>query len=103
MKPCFLLPFVAAVAIPVAWTCAPVDRVSAAAGPRAVAADPDSDGDGLSDFHEAHKYRTDPKKKDTAGKGVPDGDWQQRRDFTYSVRAVIRVMPPYNLNVLPSA
>jgi hypothetical protein len=100
MKPCFLLPFVAAVAIPVAWTCAPVDRVSAAAGPRAVAADPDSDGDGLSDFHEAHKYRTDPKKKDTAGKGVPDGDWQQRRDFTYSVRAVIRVMPPYNLKAL---
>jgi hypothetical protein len=56
--------------------------------------------DGLSDFHETHKYRTDPNNKDTAGKGIPDGDWQQRREFTYSVRAVIRVMPPYNLKAL---
>jgi RNA polymerase sigma factor (sigma-70 family) len=64
------------------------------------AADPDSDGDGLPDFHEVHKYRTDPHKKDTAGKGVSDGDPQQRREFTYSVRAVIRVMPPYNLAAL---
>jgi RNA polymerase sigma factor (sigma-70 family) len=65
-----------------------------------VAADPDSDRDGLPDFQEIHKYRTDPKRKDTAGEGVPDGDWQQRREFTYSVRAVLRVMPPYNLKAL---
>jgi RNA polymerase sigma factor (sigma-70 family) len=63
-------------------------------------ADPDSDGDGLSDFHEVHKYRTSPRKKDTAGTGAPDGGWQQRREFTYSVRAVVRVMPPYNLEAL---
>jgi hypothetical protein len=62
--------------------------------------DPDSDGDGLSDFHEIHKYRTDPAKRDSAGKGSADGDGQQRREFTYSVRAVIRVMPPYNLAAL---
>jgi RNA polymerase sigma factor (sigma-70 family) len=62
--------------------------------------DPDSDGDGLPDFHEIHKYRTDPNKKDTAGNGISDGDWQQRREFTYSVHAVIRVMPPYNLDAL---
>ncbi len=68
--------------------------------PAPSAPDPDSDGDGLSDFHEIHKYRTDPNKKDTAGKGVSDGDWQQRREFTYSVRAVLRVMPPYNLKAL---
>src|SRR5262245_25047735 len=66
----------------------------------AVGKDADSDGDGLSDYHEVHKYRTDPKKKDTAGKGIPDGDRRQRREFTYSVRAVIRVMPPYNLAAL---
>ena len=62
--------------------------------------DPDSDGDGLSDFQEVHKYRTDPKNKDTAGKGVSDGQWEQRREFTYSVRAVIRVMRPYNVKAL---
>src|SRR5947209_3243213 len=62
--------------------------------------DPDADGDGLPDFQEVHKYRTDPHKQDTAGDGVSDGDWQQRREFTYSVRAVVRVMPPYNLAAL---
>lgn len=58
--------------------------------------DADSDGDGLSDFQEVHKYRTNPKKKDTAGTGVCDGQWEQRREFTYSVRAVVHVMRPYN-------
>jgi hypothetical protein len=60
------------------------------------AADPDTDGDGVSDFQEVHKYRTDHHKKDTGDTGVADGDWNKRRDFTYSVRAVIRLMPPYN-------
>ncbi len=60
----------------------------------------DTDGDGLGDFQELNKYKTDPKKKDTAGKGLADGDWQQRREFSYSVRAVIRIMPPYNLAAL---
>jgi hypothetical protein len=59
-------------------------------------ADPDSDGDGLSDFQEVHKYRTDPHKKDTAGKGLADGGWDQRRQFTYSIRSVMRLMPPYD-------
>src|SRR5262249_2597529 len=83
-----------------AWGLASPGTGIAFAGDRSGAADPDTDGDGLSDFQETHKYRTDPKNKDTAGKGVSDGDWQQRREFTYSVRAVIRVMPPYNLQAL---
>src|SRR5262245_18866338 len=62
--------------------------------------DPDTGGDGLSDFQEIHKYATDPAKKDTAGKGTPDGDQQQRREFTYTIRAVVRVMPPYNLKAI---
>src|SRR5260221_9720717 len=71
---------------------------SLAAGPDVT--DSDSDGDGLSDFHELHKYFTDPHKKSTAGKGISDGDWDERRQFTYSIRSVIRVMPPYNLAAL---
>jgi hypothetical protein len=83
-----------------AWTVA-LDRSGIALGDNLrKVADPDTDGDGLSDFHEIHKYRTDPKKKDTAGDGIADGGWQQRREHTYSVRAVIRVMPPYNLEAL---
>jgi hypothetical protein len=59
--------------------------------------DIDSDGDGLADYHELHKYHSDPTKNDTSGTGTPDGGLAQRREFTYSVHAVIRVMPPYNL------
>lgn len=58
--------------------------------------DPDRDGDGLSDFREIHKYRTDPKKADSDGDGIPDGDWQERREWTYSIRVVIQVRPPYD-------
>lgn len=84
-----------------AWVLGPLAGLGlAVACDHSAAADPDTDGDGLSDFHEVHKYRTDPNRKDTAGQGVPDWNWQQRREFTYSVRAVIRVMPPYNLKTL---
>ncbi|MHC4555860.1 MAG: transglutaminase domain-containing protein [Planctomycetota bacterium] len=60
----------------------------------------DSDGDGLSDFWEIHKYFTDPAKKDTDGDGVPDGDWNERREYTYSVRSILRFMPPFDKNAL---
>lgn len=63
-------------------------------------AETDSDGDGLSDFQEVHKYRTNPKKVNTARNGISDGQWDDRREFTYSVRVVIRVMRPYNLKAL---
>ncbi|MEN6575120.1 MAG: M56 family metallopeptidase [Phycisphaerales bacterium] len=55
---------------------------------------PDSDGDGLTDFQETHKYLTDPAKKDSDGDGTPDGDWNERREYAYSVRTVLRYMPP---------
>ena len=58
------------------------------------AADPDRDGDGLSDFHERHKYFTDPDKADSDGDGIPDGDADERREYTYTVRTVVQVMRP---------
>ncbi|MEM8711540.1 MAG: transglutaminase domain-containing protein, partial [Planctomycetota bacterium] len=58
------------------------------------ALDRDTDGDGLSDFHEVHKHRTDPKLADSDGDGVPDGDWHERREFTYTVRTVTEVLRP---------
>ncbi|HUR29003.1 MAG TPA: hypothetical protein VM509_12510 [Planctomycetota bacterium] len=57
----------------------------------------DTDRDGLSDFDELHKYGTDPEKADTDGDGIIDGDWSERREYSYSVRAVIDVMAPFDV------
>jgi len=65
----------------------------AAARAQAVA-DVDSDGDGLSDFREVHKHFTNPKKTDSDGDGIPDGDWRERREYQYTVRTVVQVMRP---------
>jgi hypothetical protein len=35
---------------------------------------PDSDGDGLSDYDEVKKWKTDPMRPDTDGDGFPDGE-----------------------------
>jgi hypothetical protein len=55
--------------------------------------DKDSDGDCLSDFQEIHKYFTDPYNKDSDGDGIPDGDWNERREYTYTVKTIIRIIP----------
>src|SRR5687768_13188415 len=57
----------------------------------------DTDRDGLSDFHETHKYFSDPKRADSDGDGIPDGEWDERREHTYSVRAVLHVMAPFDV------
>ncbi|MFO0983376.1 MAG: transglutaminase domain-containing protein [Planctomycetota bacterium] len=58
------------------------------------ASDVDTDGDGLSDFAETHKYFTDPRRADSDGDGIPDGDWRERREYAYTVRSIVQVMPP---------
>ena len=62
--------------------------------------DLDSDGDGLSDFQERAKYFTDPAQADSDGDGVADGDWNERREFSYSVRTLVHVLPPVTRDVL---
>ena len=64
---------------------------------RTAPAEPDTDRDGLTDFHEVHKHFTDPRKADSDGDGVPDGDWDERREYSYSVRAVMHVMAPFDV------
>jgi transglutaminase-like putative cysteine protease len=72
----------------------------ACAAVRAQTVDPDTDGDGLSDFHEIHKYLTDPAKKDTDGDGVPDGDWKERREYAYTLRSLLLVMRPAEVEAM---
>jgi transglutaminase superfamily protein len=62
--------------------------------------DPDADRDGLSDFQETHKYFTDPKSADSDKDGIPDGDWEERREFAYTVRSIVHVLPPVTGDVL---
>jgi transglutaminase-like putative cysteine protease len=62
--------------------------------------DQDTDGDGLSDFQEIYKYLTDPTKRDSDGDGIPDNDWNERREYTYSVRTILQLMPPFDKAVL---
>jgi hypothetical protein len=62
--------------------------------------DPDSDGDGLSDFHEKHKYGTNPKSADSDGDGKPDGDRDERREYAYTIRSVTRTMRPVSPETL---
>ncbi|MGH7151129.1 MAG: transglutaminase domain-containing protein, partial [Planctomycetota bacterium] len=73
----------------------------AVAGPAlAQPPDPDADRDGLSDFHETHKYFTDSKSADSDKDGIPDGDWEERREFAYTVRSIVQVLPPVTEDVL---
>lgn len=54
----------------------------------------DSDNDGLSDYEEYCKYHTDPTKSDSDNDGIQDGDWHERREYTYTIRAICEIRPP---------
>ncbi len=62
----------------------------------ASAPDADTDHDRLSDYAELHKYCTDPHKASTAG-GIADGDWDQRKEFTYTITSVLQLAKPYRI------
>ncbi|MCY3723413.1 MAG: Ig-like domain-containing protein [Candidatus Poribacteria bacterium] len=61
---------------------------------------PDSDKDGLTDYEEYCKYGTDPTSADSDGDGTPDADWHEKREYTYSIRAVLELKPPWNLEAM---
>ncbi len=58
----------------------------------------DSDGDGLSDFQEKYKYYTDSNKADSDGDGIPDGDWDERKEYTYTLKAKLQITGPWDIN-----
>src|SRR5262249_28597263 len=52
---------------------------------------PSGAGNRIPDFQKQHKYGIAAKQA---------VDWDKRRDFTYSIRTVLRVMRPYNLKAM---
>ena len=60
----------------------------------------DTDGDSLSDYAEAIKYKTNPLMTDSDGDGTPDGDWDERREYAYSAYAQILIREPFDIEMM---
>lgn len=60
----------------------------------------DTDGDLLNDYVEIVKYKTNPLKADSDGDGISDNDWNERREYAYTVRVVIRLREPFDLEAM---
>ena len=61
---------------------------------------PDTDADGLTDYEEHCKYWTNPTLADSDGDGISDADWNERREYAYSIRVVLELKPPWNLKAM---
>lgn len=57
----------------------------------------DTDGDGLSDYDEIVKYRTNPLSADSDEDGIPDSAWEERREYTYTIQAVVDLNVPHRI------
>lgn len=57
----------------------------------------DSDGDGLSDYYEAQKYLTNPLSRDSDQDGIEDSAWDERREYAYTIQAIVDLRPPYSV------
>ncbi len=60
----------------------------------------DTDRDGLTDYEEYCKYGTDPTLADSDQDGTLDADWDERREYTYSIRAILELKPPWSLEAM---
>ena len=60
----------------------------------------DTDHDGLADYEERVKYLTDPGLADTDGDGIFDGDWNERREYVYTVRVVMKIRQPFDIETM---
>lgn len=60
----------------------------------------DTDMDGLTDYEEYCKYKTDPTSVDSDGDSIPDSSWDERREYTYSIRVLLELKPPWNLDAM---
>lgn len=57
----------------------------------------DTDNDGLTDYFEYRKYLTNPLEEDSDMDGISDSDWEERKEYTYSITAIVDLRPPFNV------
>lgn len=57
----------------------------------------DTDGDKISDYDEVTKYFLNPLLADTDGDGVLDNDLTERRENTDTLRAIIKIRQPFDI------
>ena len=60
----------------------------------------DTDGDKISDYDEVTKYFLNPLLSDTDGDGILDSDPNERRENTYSLKAVMKIVRPFNTETM---
>jgi hypothetical protein len=60
----------------------------------------DTDDDGLSDYDEIFKYLTNPLKMDSDSDGIIDSDWNERREYTYTINVKREVYAPFDSKMM---
>jgi transglutaminase-like putative cysteine protease len=74
------------------------DKMEAKLGTDPVLAD--TDGDSLTDYAEAVKYGTNPLKADSDGDSIADSDWDERREYAYSVYTRLLIREPFDIEAM---
>ena len=62
--------------------------------------DADVDSDGLTNYEETVKYKTNPYHADSDGDGIPDGEWNERREYTYTVGVAMKIRKPFDIETM---
>lgn len=60
----------------------------------------DYDNDGLINREEILKYKTNPYKADSDSDGIIDYDLDERREFVYSVYALVKIRQPFDVEAM---
>ncbi|MCG8454425.1 MAG: hypothetical protein MI717_14730 [Spirochaetales bacterium] len=57
----------------------------------------DTDGDGLNDYDEVHKYNLNPLTADSDGDGKGDFLWEERWEYQRVFRVIVDLRPPFHV------
>ena len=60
----------------------------------------DTDGDEISDYDEVTKYFLNPLLADTDGDGILDNDFNERRENTFTIKAVLKIRQPFDIETM---